>query len=60
MGSRMCTRTEALEEACYIITKKKEIRSTWSSGKVAEKRVLLLSLEEYPVEVNLEAGKTGI
>lgn len=56
----MYTCTKVLEEACYIITKKREIRSTWGSGKVAEKRVLLLSLEEYPVEVNLEAEKAGI
>lgn len=52
--------TKVLEETCYIITRK-EIRSTLGfreSGR--EKRVLLLSLEEYPVEVNLEAEKTGI
>lgn len=60
MGSRMYTHATALEEACYTITKKREIRSTWGSGKVAEKRVRLLSLEEYPVEVNLGAGKIGI
>lgn len=48
---------KVLEGSIHIITKKREIRSTWGSGKVAEKRVLLLSLEEYPVEVNLEAEK---
>lgn len=33
MGSRMYTHTTALEEACYTITKKREIRSTWESGR---------------------------
>lgn len=56
----MYTHTKVLEETCYIIRKKREIRSTWGSGKVAEKRVLLLSLEEHLVEVNLYAGKTGV
>lgn len=36
--------------------KEGEISSTWSSGKVEEKRLPLLSLEEYPVEVCLKRG----